>query len=225
MTERRRLRRRWLVAGVAAVVLLAGAGFGWWWRSVHTPAELPASACWSVLTRDDLKPLAEHVQGTFVESRPHDADEHLQPHHGDIDCVLRRRSGESPGKSLLWVQVDAQPDFVWKDEYGPDARSSGPGVNRLDFGPDVQGWVGPKFVQLAFRCDNPENAARRFPYATVGVRPGEVTDATSEKVHRAVLDIALKTAKAVVADFPCSNPLHLPDSVPQSATNFPPPGP
>ncbi|WBP89573.1 hypothetical protein [Kitasatospora cathayae] len=223
MTERRRLRRRWLAAGIAAAVLLAGAVFGWWWRSDEPPAELPASACWWVLTRDDLKPLAEHVHGTFVESQPH--DEHLQPNHGDIDCVLRRKSGEGLGESLLWVQVDAQPDFMWKDKYGPDASSSGPGINRLDFGPDVQGWVGRQFVQMAFRCDNPENAARRFPYTTVGIRSGEATEATSEKVHRAVLDIALKYAKAVVASYPCSNPLHLPDSVPQSATNFPPPGP
>ncbi|MFD8707134.1 hypothetical protein ACFV1W_31860 [Kitasatospora sp. NPDC059648] len=44
-----------------------------------------------------------------------------------------------------------------------------------------------------------------------------------DRSHRAILDILLKAAKAVVADFPCSNPVRLPDSVPQSAGNFPSP--
>ncbi|MEU8924061.1 hypothetical protein AB0D10_24455 [Kitasatospora sp. NPDC048545] len=56
----------------------------------------------------------------------------------------------------------------------------------------------------------------------VGIQVWTSVHRQSDRSHRAVLDIALKYAKAVVADYPCSNPVHLPDSVPGSATNFPP---
>ncbi|MER7579039.1 hypothetical protein [Kitasatospora sp. NPDC097691] len=120
-------------------------------------------------------------------------------------------------KSLLVIRVRPMDEATMNDTYGAGSETYGNGRSRLDFGPDVRGWVGGQSVGLGFRCDNPENVRTGRPYVEVLV--------SVDRVHRAVLDIALKYAKAVVADYPCSNPVRLPDSVPESAGNFPPPGP
>ncbi|MFF2147082.1 hypothetical protein [Kitasatospora sp. NPDC058190] len=215
MAEGKRLRQRWLAAKVA-VVVLAGAGFGWWWRSAHAPAELPASACWSVLTRADLKPLAEDEHGTFAASYWLDDDgKRLRPTPSEYEqsCEVRR----SPGDTILRVGVRSVNESAMQTLYGWGSEVSYP---RLDFGADVQGWVGVEKVGLGLRCDNPETARMEAPYVGVEVST-RYTRPVPDGSHRAILDILLKTAKAVVADFPCSNPVHLPDSVPESAGNFP----
>jgi hypothetical protein len=217
MAEGTRNGRRWLSAGVVAVLL---AGVGWWWRSAHAPAELPASACWSVLTRADLKPLAEGKHGTFAASYwLNDDGKRLRPDPKEYEqsCEVRR----SPEDTIVRVDVRSVNESAMKLLYGPESQVS---HSRLDFGADVQGWVTGEKVGLGFRCDNPESTGMQAPYVGVEVST-PYTRPVPDRSHRAVLDIALKTAKAVVADFPCSNPLHLPDSVPGSVTNFPPPGP
>ncbi|MFJ9691757.1 hypothetical protein [Kitasatospora sp. NPDC101183] len=223
MTERRpsrpsRLpRRRRLAAGAAVVVLAGGA---WWWRSAHAPAELPSAACWSLLTRADLSPLAHDATGTFVEQDttfgPGFSDAlqpRLRPVAGDQDCEVRRDAGGT----LVRVLVREMDEPTATGHYGSGAKAS----SRLDLGADVQGWVGASEVGLAIRCDTPEGAGRGRPYVGIevgrGLNPSPATDGT----HRAVLDIALKAAKGVVRDYPCSNGLRLPDSVPESAGNFP----
>jgi hypothetical protein len=107
-------------------------------------------------------------------------------------------------------------ESLMKLVYGADSKVP---RSQLDFGADVQGWVEQDDVGLALRCDNPESTRLGEPY--VGVQVLAFTRPQSDRTHRAVLDIALKYAKAVVASYPCSNPLHLPDSVPETATNFP----
>ncbi|MFJ7246221.1 hypothetical protein ACIQWA_16415 [Kitasatospora sp. NPDC098652] len=212
MAEGKWLRQRWLAAGGAAV-LLAGAGFGLWWRSAHAPAELPVGACWSVLTRADLKPLAEGEHGTFVEHYGLDYGERLRPTGNGQSCEVRRGL-EAP---LVQINVWLMDEFAMNAVYGAGAKES---KSRLDFGVDVQGWVGPVDVGLGLRCDNPETTRLGEPYVGVQVFTRDNTP-KSARSHRAVLDIALKTAKAVVASYPCSNPVHLPDSVPETAANIP----
>ncbi|MFG2843656.1 hypothetical protein ACGF12_10850 [Kitasatospora sp. NPDC048296] len=213
MTERRRLRRRWLAAGLAAVVL-AAAGVGWWWRSGHAPAELPASACWSVLTRADLEPLAADQHGTFVEDYSMDYGGGLHPTPDSQTCDVRNAE-----HVVLSVHMRSVDEFTMEVLYGAGSKVS---KRPLDFGADVQGWVEPEEVSLALRCDNPENTRIGRPYVRVVVNT-YVSSPMPDRSHRAILDILLKYAKAVVASYPCSNPLHLPDSVPESATNFPSP--
>ncbi|MFE5585097.1 hypothetical protein [Kitasatospora sp. NPDC056531] len=115
----------------------------------------------------------------------------------------------------LWLM----DEFSMNAVFGAGAKSE----SRLDFGADVQGWVEQGGVDVEFRCDNPENTRLGTPY--VGIQVWTSIDRQSDTTHRAVLGIALKYAKAVVAEFPCSNPVRLPESVPESAGNFPPPGP
>ncbi|MFI6844519.1 hypothetical protein ACIBJD_07625 [Kitasatospora sp. NPDC050467] len=155
--------------------------------------------------------MADDLHGTFVERNSSDGShEHLQPIRGDQDCRVER----NPANGLLWIQVWSMDELTMKIKYGAGSEVSHQGESRLDFGADVQGWTGPRQVGLAFRCDNPENARMGRPYVAVGVAAGDVTDPRSEKVHRAVLDIALKYAKDVVAGYPCANPVKLPDTVP-----------
>ncbi|KJS55810.1 hypothetical protein [Streptomyces rubellomurinus] len=217
MAEGGRRRRQWLAAVVAVVVL---AGAGWWWRSAHAPAELPAGACWSVLTRADLKPLAEDEQGTFAASYWLDDDgKRLRPSptRYEQSCEVRR----SPADAIVRVAVRSVNESAMTALYGPGSQAT---YSRLDFGADVQGWVGQDKVGLGFRCDNPESMRMEAPYVGVEVST-RFTHPVPDGKHRAILDILLKVTKAVVADFPCANPVRLPDGVPASATNFPPPGP
>lgn len=223
MTERGRLRRRWVLAGAAAVaVIVGGVNFVSWWKWDHTPARVPESACWSVLTKDDLKPFADQAHGTFFDDPGLKDHPRLQPDHGYIDCVLREKSEDGKGDSLLWVQVRAVDDSDVTYRYGPDGLDAKEGFERLDFGADVQGWVRRQTVHAVVRCDNPEIADLRNSYVMVGVASGTAIDVTSKEAHQAVLDVALKYVKAVVASYPCSNPLRLPDVVPRTPTNFPP---
>ncbi|WP_030247246.1 hypothetical protein [Streptomyces sp. NRRL S-350] len=215
MAEGKRNGRRWLAAGAAAVVL---AGAGWWWRSAQAPAELPASACWSVLTRADLKPLAEGEHGTFAVSYWLDDDGtrlRPSPKEWEQSCEVRR----SPEDTVLRIVVEPLGDSAMQGRFAPSG-TDGP----LDFGPDVQGLVRQAKASLGFRCDNPETASTSAPYVEIEVGT-RFTRPVPDRSHRAILDIALKTAKAVVASYPCSNPLHLPDSVPEVAANFPSAGP
>ncbi|MGA5816693.1 hypothetical protein ACPC54_02340 [Kitasatospora sp. NPDC094028] len=202
---------------VAAVVL---AGAGWWWRSAHAPAELPAGACWSVLTRADLKPLAKDEHGTFAASYWLDDDgKRLRPNPTQYEqvCEVRR----TPADSLVRIAVRSLDEPAVKQLYGPGWEAT---YNRLDFGADVQGWVGGNKVSLGFRCDNPEATRMDAPYVGVEVSTRFAVP-MPERSHRAILDILLKVTKAVVADYPCSNQVRLPDSVPGTAANFPTPGP
>ncbi|MFI9160660.1 hypothetical protein [Kitasatospora aureofaciens] len=198
-------------------MLIAGAGLGLWWRSVHAAAELPASACWSVLTRADLKPLANDAHGTFVEHYWLNYGARLHPTVNGQSCEVRREL-EAP---IVQINVWSMDEFDMNAVYGAGAKKP---KGRLDFGADVQGWAGQDDVSLGFRCDNPETTRLGAPYVGVQVFTRD-NSPKSDSSHRAVLGIALKYAKAVVVDFSCSNPLHLPDSVPETAANFPSAGP
>ncbi|MFJ9612002.1 hypothetical protein ACIRS1_37280 [Kitasatospora sp. NPDC101176] len=170
-----------------------------------------AGACRSVLTRADLLPLAGHVHGRIVEQYQSD-DDHtkLHPAREAHQCDV----GQQTAEDLVWIQVLSIDQAVMTDTLGPDASRRRDGPSRLDFGADVQGWVWPGRVSLGFRCDNPDSARMGQPYVAITVRAGELTDPASEKVGRAVLGIALKYAKHVVAGYPCTNAVRLPDGVP-----------
>ncbi|MFH9351969.1 hypothetical protein [Kitasatospora sp. NPDC017646] len=174
-----------------------------------------------MLTRDDLAPLTDELPRTFVEHYLNGRGERLRPGIEDQRCNLL----QNPEKSLVLVDVQLMDESTMHYTDGAGSELNLPGQSRLDFSADVQGWSGPYFADLGFRCDNPENTRMGRPYVHVVISTGGPEGPRSEKLHRAALDIALKYAKAVVADFPCANPLHLPDSVPESATNFPSPAP
>ncbi|MER7772903.1 hypothetical protein [Kitasatospora sp. NPDC096140] len=168
-----------------------------------------------MLTRADLKPLADDAHGTFVEDDwTYDGEwrvdirKRLRPTAAYQRCEVRRTAEDS----LVRIDVQTMDESEMKQHvYG---TGSGAHDHRLDFGADVQGWVGQNEVGLGLRCDNPENAAQ--PYVGVQVNRGTYAQ-PSDRSHRAVLDIALKVARAVVADYPCSNPVGLPDSIPGTA--------
>ncbi|MFI9360811.1 hypothetical protein ACIG5E_07085 [Kitasatospora sp. NPDC053057] len=171
-----------------------------------------------MLTRADLKPLAEGEHGTFAASYWLDDDgKRLRPNPKEYEqsCEV----GRSPEDTILRVVVQPVRDSGMQGRFAPSGTDG-----QLDFGADVQGLVRQEKASLGFRCDNPETTRMGAPYVEVEVST-RFTQPVPDRSHRAVLDILLKTTKAVVADYPCSNPLHLPDSVPTTAANFPPPGP
>ncbi|MFF2078814.1 hypothetical protein ACFVXG_29190 [Kitasatospora sp. NPDC058162] len=171
-----------------------------------------------MLTRADLEPLAEGEHGTFAASYWLDDDgTRLRPNPKEWEqtCEVRR----SPEDTILRIVV--QP----LRESTEQSRFDSPwGKSRLDFGADVRGLVGQEKVDLGFRCDNPETVDMGAPYVEVEVST-RFTDPVPARSHRAILDILLKTTKAALASYPCSNPVHLPDSVPETAANFPSAGP
>ncbi|MGW3041678.1 hypothetical protein ACWC9T_16950 [Kitasatospora sp. NPDC001159] len=166
--------------------------------------------------------MADDAHGKFVESDwtydggwRVDIRERLRPTAAYQNCEVRRTAEDS----IVRIDVRAMDESAVKSLSGTTLWAH---ESRLDFGADVQGWVGQGEVGLGLRCDNPETTRTDRPYVGVTVSTGGTYAHPSDRSHRAILDVLLKVAKAVVADYPCSNPVHLPDSVPGAATNFPP---
>ncbi|MFD0275866.1 hypothetical protein ACFVHB_18440 [Kitasatospora sp. NPDC127111] len=205
-------RHRVLLAAVSAAVVAAAGGGLWWW-SARDPLTLPATACWSLLDRNDLRPLTDRASGTFGVRYAEGPDggsggAGLRAGGHDQTCLVQRDHSV-----LLDLKVGPLTDLSYHVDYGPGAVPvTEPVPRRLDLGQDVQGWMWPDgTVHLAFRCENPVADGRSLPYAEVRVwGDSRLTDPTLPSMHRARLDIALKAARAAVTAYPCHNPVAFP---------------
>ncbi|AUY52305.1 hypothetical protein [Streptomyces sp. CB01881] len=213
----RRPRARLVVGSLVCVLALAGSYL--WWSSSQDPLKLPASACWSLLDRNDLRPLAAKAQGTFAVHYTKDGfhsigqQATIQPGERTQYCAVSRDSEHY--ESLLDVTVHRinRLDYrnIYEEEPSPDHRAK---WARLDLGPDVKGlWGMKEQVQVAFRCDSPANVDPGYPYLEVMVGAwSEQVDPKQASVHQARLDIALKVARAAAAARPCQNPVAFPSA-------------
>ncbi|MFB7619498.1 hypothetical protein [Kitasatospora sp. NPDC056181] len=222
MADRHRRRTRvWLEVGSLACVLALAGSYFWWPASSQDPLMppdplmLPDSACWSLLDRNDLQPLAGTAQGTFSVQVTEGFNSvgpqaSFQPGEQSQYCAVTRDN-----ESLLLVSVHRinSRDHLNLYEKGPSPEYRAEAA-LLGLGPDVGGlWTMKEQVQLAFRCDNPANPDQGYPYLEVIVGANsEHVDPKQASVHQARLDIALKVARAAAVARPCQNPVAIPSA-------------
>lgn len=209
-------RRHPLVLAAVTAVAVAAAGGGLWW-SARDPLTLPATACWSLLDRNDLKPLTDRASGTFgvrytgggEAGEPSQDPGGLRAGGHDQTCLVKRDHSV-----LLDLTVRPLTGLIYDTDYRPGAvQVTDPAPRRMDLGQDVQGWMwSDGTVHLAFRCENPV-ADDQTPYVEVRVWGDfRLTDWKQPSLHRARLDIGLKAAKAAVTAYPCTNPIAFPSA-------------
>ncbi|MFF4921262.1 hypothetical protein ACFY4B_11835 [Kitasatospora sp. NPDC001261] len=209
------------LAGGLAVAAVVGGGLWAWqpWRSL----EIAQSACWSALSRDDLKPLAGRygkVYETVPRARIQTPTAPDEPGIRSTDCRVVWNPDDGSGGFLLEAQVAPAWDGVDADR----ARDTGQhhAVVDLDFGPGAVGLAGgdPDHpVRLYVRCDfqvptadKPDRKAP--PYIRVEVGGEPVDGVSPAKARQAYADAALKIARVAAAEYQCTNQVQLPSAAP-----------
>ncbi|MFF2745536.1 hypothetical protein ACFVVA_08335 [Kitasatospora sp. NPDC058048] len=217
----RRLRvLPWLAGGLAVAAAVGGGLWAWQpWRSL----EIAQSACWSALSRDDLKPLAGRF-GKVYEAVPR---ARLQtpavpdePRVRSTDCRVVWNGDDGSGGFLLDVRVHPAWDGVDADRARDTGRHHA--VADLDFGPGAVGLASDDsdhFVRLYVRCDfqvppgdRPDLKAP--PYVRVEAGGEPVDGASPAKARQAYADAALKVARVAAAEYRCTNQVQLPAAAP-----------
>ncbi|MFJ9441987.1 hypothetical protein ACIRRH_08950 [Kitasatospora sp. NPDC101235] len=216
---RRRSRvRPWHAAVALAVAAAVGGGLWVWkpWQSV----ELPQSACWGVLSADDLKPLTG-PDGKATESRP----------SREMYTPAKPGSSRDTHCRVMWpdatILLDAEVRPA-RDRIDADRRNdaNGGSVTPLDFGPGTTGWItasdtphGEASVRLYVPCDYdaPRDDSDQPPPKYFGVLvSGDVVDGASlGKAHQAYADIALKIGRAAATAYECRNTVTLTGTAPR----------
>ncbi|MFE2720816.1 hypothetical protein [Kitasatospora sp. NPDC059327] len=215
--RRRQPIRPWHGAVAAVLAAAAAVGLRAWqpWRSV----ELPTTACWNALGREDLRPLAG-PDGKALEPVPTVriatplAPE--SPPERRRECVVRW------GKYWM-LNADVRPATA-----GPEAdRAADARYDRvvpLDFGAGTVAWgVAPKSggnpkVRLYVRCDFeivPKQPTEKAPpYFRVDVAGDHLPGADADRAGQAYGNIALKVAQAAATEYACADAVQLPATAP-----------
>ncbi|MFD8703088.1 hypothetical protein ACFV1W_10770 [Kitasatospora sp. NPDC059648] len=206
----------WL-GGVLALTVVVGGGLWVWkpWRS----QELPQSACWSALSKDDLKPLAGKYgkatqQGAARLQTPAVPDD---PANRSDTCFLDwYPDGGDGSRTFLSVQVDPALDGIDADR--AKASAGGRPVATLDFGSGAAGLATTETsqrVQLYVRCDfQAPQGLKATPYVRIDVGGNLMDGASPAKARQAYADIALKIARVAATEYKCGNQVQLPATAP-----------
>ncbi|MFI9161466.1 hypothetical protein [Kitasatospora aureofaciens] len=209
------------LAGVIAVAAIVGGGLWVWkpWRSL----ELPQSACWSALSKDDLKPLAGPYGEMYEPAPTARIMTPTTPNEGDIrgtDCVLRWSPN---GYDVLQAEVAPAWDGIDADRT-QDSRGAHP-VATLDFGPGAAGLATTNTserIRLYVRCDFQLSALQTIakpglkapPYIRIDVGGDSIDGASPAKARQAYADIALKIGRVAAGEYQCTNRVQLPAAAP-----------
>ncbi|MEV7023391.1 hypothetical protein [Kitasatospora sp. NPDC093558] len=183
-----RARRRRLLAIVVPPMALAVGVSAWVWKPWQS-VELPRSACWSVVTEDDLKPLAGDDGTAHVEES---GDLSGQP---PASCAVYWN--DAKGRPLVHVRVQQTGEGSYTDlvEKGrtPDASMH---PRPVDFGSGAAGVITSEAnVNLVFRCDGSGTGNRPFRQVVVSGTPvtGDDRGTTARKQH---VRLAWRVARA-----------------------------
>ncbi len=205
-------RRAWITIAVAALVAVAAVVGLWWkpWQSVT----LPQSACWGILSKDDLKPLAgadgtavARTSGSTVVSTLKSGSNQGTP--PNAQCAV----SWNQNRTLLSINVDPQSAADMKAAEDPGLLTQAP----VNLGSGVVLLWQQDAAIVYFRCEGitwPD-----FPYAEVQVDGGpfalyyQAEEHASKSDMNAYANIALNVSEAVAKQVPCANTLDFPQTV------------
>ncbi len=191
-------RGRLAVAAVVTALVLVGGGLWWWqpWKS----ADVPASACWGVVTAGDLRTLMSD-EGKAVEA-PTDTD--LSGRSARAECYVSRKPDRTDPVVRIEVrQVDERSYRLTRDG---ETEWVGTGENRvLDFGAGVEGWLKDNHSSLLLlKCDSGRSGRQAAVYRQVLVWGGFLdSDLPERERTQLFVDLARRTAAEVVRQEGC----------------------
>ena len=206
-------RRAGIRVALAAFVAVAAVVGLWWkpWQSVN----LPQSACWGILSKDDLKPLAgadgtavaRISASTVVSTLKSGPDQGVLP---NAQCAV----WWNQNRTLLSINVDPQSAAGMQAEEDPRSLTQAP----VNLGSGVVLLWQQDAVFVYFRCEGITWTGS--PYAEVQVDGGPFAPYRQAEGHasksemNAYANIALKVSRAVAKQVPCTNTLTFPQSAP-----------
>ncbi|MBF9073696.1 hypothetical protein [Streptacidiphilus fuscans] len=217
-------RRRRLPFVVAALAVVVAAAVVLAVRPWQTVTNLPAQACWGVLTADDLRPLAGQSGGTMSAATTTTS---LQPASqatdGGYHCVLSWQGGQAPANlgngptialytaaQLHQAQaLDASRGAVQPLSFGGGTGTSGGTGSGTNTGLIAWQAAYGYTLDLAFPCTyhDPFSGQVTHGYARVSVdaaaNPSGDSPAPPSDVRQADAGIVLKLAKAFAQQYPC----------------------
>ncbi|MER7706963.1 hypothetical protein ABTX81_29195 [Kitasatospora sp. NPDC097605] len=196
---RRNRSRLAIAAGVAALVLIGG-GLWWWqpWRS----ADVPASACWGLVTASDLRTLMSD-EGKAVEV-PTDAD--LSGRSAKAECYVGWEPVETD--PVVKIEVRQADELSYRLTRDDETGRVGQGWDTvLDFGAGVEAWLQDTHASLLLlKCDSGRSARPGAVYRQIRVWGGFLdSDLPTRERTQLFADIARRTAAEVVRQEGCPN--------------------
>ncbi|MFE7189429.1 hypothetical protein [Kitasatospora sp. NPDC057541] len=189
---RRNNGRLAVTALVTALVLIGGGLWAWKpWQSV----ELPASACWGLIEREEVRPLVGD-EGKGIER---EVFGDLSGRSTRADCGI----SWLPGATVVvaWIfQIDESSYRSHREQYEADQRDL-----PIDFGAGVAGWLDDGLQpMLMFPCDSGRQPLARNVYRQLSVA-GDfyLSDLSAKKRTQVFVDVAHRIAQEIVRQEGC----------------------
>ncbi|KJS54506.1 hypothetical protein VM98_18580 [Streptomyces rubellomurinus subsp. indigoferus] len=206
----------WLAGALALAVL--GGGALWLWKPWQSQ-ELPQSACWSALSRDDLKPLAGKSGRTTQQgaARLQTPTGPQDPANRGTTCVLDWfPDGGDGSRALLSVQVGPALHGIEADRTAESAQGRPVAILDVGGGAAALATTEPsRRVQFYVRCDvHVPPAGPNAQYIRIDVGGSTIDGASPAKARQAYADIALKVARVAAEEYECGDKAQLPATAP-----------
>ncbi|MFF1904366.1 hypothetical protein [Kitasatospora sp. NPDC058218] len=204
----RRSRPRQIGAAAALALVLAAAGLLQWkpWQSV----DLPDSACWGLLTHDQVRPLV----GDDGKGTEWSTGGDLSGKTPDVTCAIAwQPKGGEPA-----VQIEVRQENEGEHRSGLEdltRKVSGGQARQLDFGSGTDAWLRLGFFPtVLLRCDGRHQAKPDAVYRRIDIS-GDLTlsGLSDQERAQAFVDLAHRTAQEIVRQEGCTE-VHLPDRAP-----------
>ncbi|MFB7469538.1 hypothetical protein [Kitasatospora sp. NPDC056184] len=196
----RRYSGRLAITAMATVLVLIGGGLWWWWPQPSKRAVVPASACWGLVTSDDLRTLM-HDGGKAVKAPFGSAD--LSGRSVQAECEVEWQPGE--GVHAVEISVAQIKEDYYRATRNHETELAGTGQNTvLGYGAGVEGWLQPfGSLLLLLRCDNGRPAQPGAVYRQIYVAGGGDTGLPQQERAQLFADIARRTAAEIVRQEGC----------------------
>ncbi|MFF2348771.1 hypothetical protein ACFVVL_03200 [Kitasatospora sp. NPDC058115] len=194
----RRNRGRLAVAAVFTALVLIGGGLWVWkpWQSV----ELPASACWGLIERDQVRPLV----GDDGKGHETEVIGDLSGRSSHAQCGIAWQ----PGYTAVVVNVFQTDERSYRSDLEMYDAAPDPGRSRylpIDFGTGVKGWLQEGLQPvLTFPCDSGRQPLARNVYRKISVSGAFfLSDLSAKKRTQVFVDVAHRTAREIVRQEGC----------------------
>ncbi|MFD8316794.1 hypothetical protein [Kitasatospora purpeofusca] len=184
------------------VMALVGGGL-WWWKPSKSE-DVPASACWGLVTAGDLRTLMDGAPGKAAEAPPITPTD-LSGQHARAACSVDLNSGGTR-RPPVQILVDHLGEARYRAAQNHETEKVGTGENAvLDFGAGVDGWrQGTDSLYLLLRCENGRPTEPGAVYRQIYLTGGYLSPDPPERERTQLfVDLARRTAAEVVRQERC----------------------
>ncbi|RKT19556.1 hypothetical protein BX285_4023 [Streptomyces sp. 1114.5] len=201
--------RPWHAAVALVVAAAVGGGLYVWkpWQSV----DVPASACWGLLTGDQIRPLV----GADGQAHEISSGGDLSGGSQTVRCGVAWRPAS--GEFAVEIEVTQVLESTYQSEVRSmtSAVAANNGTTTLDLGTGTSGWIYRGAApRVLFRCDSHRQSPADNVYREIVVSGATtLSGRPTREVVQDYADLALRTAREVVRQEGCPD-VHLVERAP-----------